>query len=35
MKNRTEILVRKLKLNIVLEKSWKYILVEFITNLSV
>ena len=35
MKNRVKILVGKLKPNVVLEKPWQYISVDFITKLSV
>jgi len=35
MKNRTEMPVEKLRPNIVPEKSWQYILVDFITKLPV
>ena len=35
MKNRTEVLVEKLKLSKVLEKLWTYLMVDFITKLSV
>ena len=33
IKNRTEVLVRKLKLSEVLEKPWTYLTVDFITKL--
>jgi len=33
MKNRTEILVKKLMVNKILEKLWIYLIVEFITKL--
>jgi len=33
MKNRTEVLVRKLKLSEVLEKPWTHLTVDFITKL--
>ena len=33
MKNRTEILVEKLKLSEILEKLWAYLMVDFITKL--
>jgi len=33
MKNRTEVLVEKLKLSEILEKLWAYLMVDFITKL--
>ena len=33
MKNRTEMLIEKLKLSEVLEKSWTHLMVDFITKL--
>ena len=34
MKNRTEVLVRKLMMNEILEKTWIYLMVDFIIKLS-